>query len=167
MWAVAVGWVWLKRGCDLSDICSDTCRIHPIKVADIRYPTDISHIIFGSDIRSDYPYPYPLSEKKIRKSENSIRISIHHLRIRIRTDIFRTILHPYSPSCCRPGVSNGPGYRLALGPRAGCRRGDHCFAFVMSGAAGAKDSEDWAYVFAGFRIHIHSARSLFVYYLFL
>jgi hypothetical protein len=36
---------------------------------DIRYPTDISHIIFGSDIRSDYPYPYPLSEKnpKIRK----------------------------------------------------------------------------------------------------
>ena len=63
MWAVAVGWVWLRHGCDPSDICSDTCRIHPIKVVDIRYPTDISHIIFGSDIRSDYPYPYPLSEK--------------------------------------------------------------------------------------------------------
>ena len=64
MWAVAVGWVWLGVGCDLSDICSDKFRIHPIKVADIRYPTDINHIIFGSDIRSDYPYSYPLSEKK-------------------------------------------------------------------------------------------------------
>jgi hypothetical protein len=94
MWAVAVGWVWLGVGCDLSDICSDKFRIHPIKVADIRYPTDINHIIFGSDIRSDYPYSYPLSEKKIRISENFIRTSVHHLRIRIRTDIFRTILHP-------------------------------------------------------------------------
>jgi hypothetical protein len=64
MWAVAVGWVWLGHACDLSDICSDKCRIHPIKVTDIRYPTDISHIIFGSDIRLDYLYSYPLSEKK-------------------------------------------------------------------------------------------------------
>jgi hypothetical protein len=66
-------WPWAGFGwgvgCDLSDICLDKCRIHPIKVADIRYPTDINHIIFGSDIRSEYPYPYPLSEKNpnIRK----------------------------------------------------------------------------------------------------
>jgi hypothetical protein len=82
-------------GCDLSDICLDRCRIHPIKVMDIRYPTDISHIIFRSDIRTDYTYPF---FEKIRISENSIRTSVHHLRTRIRTDIFRTILYPYKNS---------------------------------------------------------------------
>jgi hypothetical protein len=50
----------------------------------IRYPNKI--FVFVSVIR-----------KKVRISENSIRTSVHHLRIWIRTDIFRTILHPYLP----------------------------------------------------------------------
>jgi hypothetical protein len=57
---------------------------------DIRYPTDIRNIVLEFDIRTKYPYSYPLSE-------NSIQTSVHHLRIWIQTDIFRTILHPYAP----------------------------------------------------------------------
>jgi hypothetical protein len=68
-------------------------KIYPRKNPDIRYPTDIRHIVFEFDIRTKYPYSYSLSEK-VRISENSIRTIVHHLRIRIRTDIFRTILHP-------------------------------------------------------------------------
>jgi hypothetical protein len=65
----------------------------------------------------------------------------------------------HSPSCCRPRVRSDPRYLLALDPRAeGCRRGDHCLAFVIGGAAGAKDSEDQASVFACFWIRIHSVR---------
>lgn len=43
-------------------------------------------------------------------------------------------------------LSRGPKWPSLLShprPRAeGCRRGDHCLAFVIGGALGAKDSED-------------------------
>jgi hypothetical protein len=63
-----------------------------IRIFDIRR---ISHILYSNsiseqNIRIRIRYP-----KKVRISENSIRTSVHHLRIRIRMDIFRTILHPY------------------------------------------------------------------------
>jgi hypothetical protein len=65
----------------------------------------------------------------------------------------------HSPSCCRPRVRIGPCYLLALGPRAeSCRRGNQCLTIVIGEAAGAKDSEDQASVFACFRVRIHSAR---------
>jgi hypothetical protein len=42
---------------------------YPRKYPDIRYPTDIRYIVFEFDIRTKYPYSYPLSEKSpdIRK----------------------------------------------------------------------------------------------------
>jgi hypothetical protein len=80
----------------------------------IRYPDireDLSEKISGYSISDGYQtycirirYPNKISvfvsviRKKVRISENSIRTSVHHLRIRIRTDIFRTILHPYLPA---------------------------------------------------------------------
>jgi hypothetical protein len=76
----------------------------------IRYPDireDLSEKISGYSISDGYQtycirirYPNKISvfvsviRKNVRISENSIRTSVHHLRIRIRTDIFRTILHP-------------------------------------------------------------------------
>jgi hypothetical protein len=65
----------------------------------------------------------------------------------------------HSPTCCHPRVRIGPRYLLALGPRAeGCRRGNQCLVIVIGEAAGAKDLEDQASVFACFRVRIHSAR---------
>jgi hypothetical protein len=65
MWAVAVGWVWLRRGCDLSDICSDKCRIHRSKsrIFDIRR---ISVILY-SDPTSDQTIRIRIRYPKIRK----------------------------------------------------------------------------------------------------
>jgi hypothetical protein len=76
----------------------------------IRYPDireDLSEKISGYSISDGYQtycirirYPNKISvfvsviRKKVRISENFIRTSVHHLRIQIRTDIFRTILHP-------------------------------------------------------------------------
>jgi hypothetical protein len=44
-------------------------KIYSRKYPDIRYPTDIRHIVSEFDIRTKYPYPYLLSEKNpdIRK----------------------------------------------------------------------------------------------------
>jgi hypothetical protein len=42
----------------------DIEKIYPRKYPDIRYPTDIRHIVFEFDIRTKYPYSYPLSGKK-------------------------------------------------------------------------------------------------------
>jgi hypothetical protein len=39
-------------------------KIYPRKYLDIRYPIDIRHIVFEFDIRTKYPYSYPLFEKK-------------------------------------------------------------------------------------------------------
>jgi hypothetical protein len=63
-----------------------------IQIFDIRRISDIlySNSISEQNICIRIRYP-----KKVRISENSIRTSVHHLRIWIRTDIFRTILHPY------------------------------------------------------------------------
>jgi hypothetical protein len=63
-----------------------------IRIFDIRRISDIlySNSISGQNIRIRIRYP-----KKVRISKNSIRTRVHHLRIWIRTDIFRTILHPY------------------------------------------------------------------------
>jgi hypothetical protein len=67
-----------------------------IRIFDIRRISDIlySNSISEQNIHIRIRYP-----KKVRISENSIRTSVHHLRIRIRTDIFRTILHPYPYAC--------------------------------------------------------------------
>jgi hypothetical protein len=62
-----------------------------IRIFDIRRISDIlySNSISEQNIRIRILYP-----KKVRISENSIRTSVHHLQIQIRTDIFRTILYP-------------------------------------------------------------------------
>ena len=69
----------------------------------IRYPNKIS--VFVSVIR-----------KKVRISENSIRTSVHHLRIRIRTDIFQTILHPYSHETNKTNGSQIGHQKVQNGP---------------------------------------------------
>jgi hypothetical protein len=96
----------------------------------IRHPDireDLSEKIFGYSISDGYQaycirirYPNKISvfvsviRKKVRISENSIRTSVHHLRIRIRTDIFRTILHPYCSSIYRHGTQPGQNYIYVL-----------------------------------------------------
>jgi hypothetical protein len=70
-----------------------------IRIFDIRRILDIlySNSISEQNIRIRIRYP-----KKVRISEKSIQTSVHHLRIWIRTDIFRTILHPYSSMQASP-----------------------------------------------------------------
>jgi hypothetical protein len=46
-------------------------KIYVIRYPDIRYPTDIRHIVFEFDIRTEYRYSYQLFEK-VRISENFI-----------------------------------------------------------------------------------------------
>jgi hypothetical protein len=46
-----------------SDLYSDSGRIYPTNILDIRYPTDIMNIVFVSGIRTKYPYLYSISEK--------------------------------------------------------------------------------------------------------
>jgi hypothetical protein len=63
------------------------------------------------------------------------------------------------PPSCHLRARSGPGYRATFGPHAkGCRRGDHYPAYVVCGAAGARNSEDKASIFTCLRVCIHSAR---------
>jgi hypothetical protein len=56
-----------------------------------------------------------------------------------------------------------PGSKVA----EGCRRGDHCLAFVIGGASGAKDSEDRRSFLPIFGYVFIVLESLFTYYPFL
>jgi hypothetical protein len=92
--------------------------------------TDIRHIVFKFHIQTEYLYSYLLSEK-VRISKNYIRTSVHHLRIRIQTDIFRTILHPYqqlepanhNTSICNYARCTSSQSLRPVGP---CHRGQWC-----------------------------------------
>jgi hypothetical protein len=81
-----------------------------IWIFDIRRISDIlySNSISEQNIRIRIRYP-----KKVRISEKSIRTSVYHLRIRIRTDIFRTILHPYSGRLTGPAADWWDSYTAA------------------------------------------------------
>jgi hypothetical protein len=84
-----------------------------IQIFDIRR---ISYILYSNsiseqNIRIRIRYP-----KKVRISENSIRTSVHHLRIRIRTDIFQTILHPYSHETNKTNGSQIGHQKVQNGP---------------------------------------------------
>jgi hypothetical protein len=70
-------------------------------------------LISEQNIRIRIRYP-----KKVRISENSIQTSVHHLRIWIQTDIFRTILHPYAPH--RPAVVASHAQQWRLGAKWCC-----------------------------------------------
>jgi hypothetical protein len=64
-----------------------------------------------------------------------------------------------SPPCRRPGARSAPGYRSTVDPHAkGCRRCDHCPAYVVGGAAGARNPEDKVSLFTCLRVCMHSAR---------
>jgi hypothetical protein len=63
-----------------------------IRIFDIRRISDILYLNSISEHNTRIRIRYP---KKVRISENSIRTSVHHLRIQIQTDIFETILYPY------------------------------------------------------------------------
>ena len=69
----------------------------PIRIIrlDIRYPTDIAHIVSESDIRIKYPNSYLISEKNIRISENHIRITIRPLSVGRTVGKYLYHLHPY------------------------------------------------------------------------
>jgi hypothetical protein len=70
----------------------------------------------------------------------------------------------HSPSRSHPGACSGLSQRSTTGPCVeGCRRGDHCSAYVGGGAAGARNLKAEAFCNACLRVCSQSTRTVFVY----
>jgi hypothetical protein len=69
---------------------------------------------------------------------------------------------PSLPPCSCPGARNSPGHHSALDPCVeGCRRGDHCPAYIGGGAARARNLEAKAFSITYLRVCSQSVRMSF------